>query len=249
MAATGYDASLFARIAAIEADSFWFRERNRLLVSTLKRHFPSARELLDVGCGAGGVLAALRSAFPALRLVGTDLFEEGLALARARVPDAEFAQRDARDLPYDEDFDVVGAFDVLEHVDRDDLMLRSMYRATRSGGGIVVLVPQHRRLWNDMDVVARHQRRYSRNELVERTRAAGFDVRVVTSFVTALMPAMAISRVARRLSGRPYDPVRELKPRGLNTVFERVLRTERHLIERGVSLPFGGSLLLVAYKP
>ncbi len=58
----------------------------------------------------------------------------------------------------------------------------------------------------------------------------------------------SLSRVARRISPRPYDPVAELRPGALNGVFERILDGERRLIERGVSLPFGGSLLVVGRK-
>lgn len=245
MTSAGYDVSLFERIAAIEGRSFWFRERNRLLVSTLRRHFPHARDLLDVGCGTGGVLVALREAFPELRLVGTDLFEEGLAIARTRVPGVELARHDARELPYEEEFDVVGAFDVLEHIDRDDLVLASMHRAARAGGGVVILVPQHQRVWSEMDAIAQHERRYSRRELVAKVERAGFAVDAVTSFVATLLPVMALSRGLRRR----HDPVRELEPGVLNPVFERILGLERRLIDRGVSLPFGGSLLLVARKP
>ena len=56
---------------------------------------------------------------------------------------------------------------------------------------------------------------------------------------------MTVSRAARKLLRRPYDPVAELTPGPLNGVFERVLDGERKLIERGWSLPAGGSLLVV----
>ena len=68
---TGYDAALFDEVAELEAQSFWFRARNRLIVSTLRRHFPDARSILEVGCGTGYVLTALRAAFPEARLVGS----------------------------------------------------------------------------------------------------------------------------------------------------------------------------------
>jgi hypothetical protein len=57
---------------------------------------------------------------------------------------------------------------------------------------------------------------------------------------------MVLSRVAHRLVRRPYDPIEELVPGRLNAVFERLLDLEGRLIERGHSLPFGGSLLVVA---
>jgi SAM-dependent methyltransferase len=230
----------------VEPESFWFRARNRLVVSTLRRRFPDARSLLELGCGTGFVLEALRAAFPEWRLVGSELYEEGLAVARGRLTGVELVQADARALPWRDTFDVVGAFDVLEHVEEDEQVLAQMHAASRQG--IVVLVPQHPHLWSAMDDVAHHVRRYTRRELVGKVRAAGFHVEEATSFVTSLLPAMVLSRVARRISPKPYDPVAELRPGALNGVFERILDGERRLIERGISLPAGGSLLVVGRK-
>ena len=187
------------------------------------------------------MLAGLREAFPGLRLVGSELFVEGLEIARRRLPDVELVALDALEMPFDGEFDVVGAFDVLEHVEEDERALAGMRRALRPDGGLLLLVPQHPRLWSEMDVVARHVRRYTRRELVAKVEHAGFDVVETSSFVSALLPAMVLSRGVRRALRRPYDPIAELHPGALNGVFERVLDGERKLIERGVSLPAGGS--------
>jgi trans-aconitate methyltransferase len=192
------------------------------------------------------VLQGLRDAFPDWRLVGSDLYEEGLAVAHSRLSGIELVRADARALPWREEFDVACAFDVLEHVEEDGEVLAQMHAASRLG--IVVLVPQHRWLWSAMDDVAHHLRRYTRSELVGKTRAAGFRVEQATSFVSSLLPVMALSRVARRISPKPYDPLAELRPGALNGIFERILDGERQLIERGVSLPAGGSLLVVGRK-
>lgn len=249
MTRRGFDPDLFEPLAEVEPRSFWFRARNRLIVSTLRRHFPQARSFLEIGCGSGVVLAALRDELPELRIVGSDIYPEALEVARRRVDGVELLELDARDLGFEDDFDVVGAFDVIEHVDEDELVLAQMHRATRPGGGAIILVPQHRWLWSEHDRVAEHRRRYSKRELVERVRRAGFEVLETTSFVTTLMPAMIASRLLDRIRRRTYDPVACLEPGALNGVFERMLDLERRLIERGVSLPFGGSLLLVARKP
>ena len=246
-----YEAALFDRIAEAEPRSFWFRARNRLVISSLRRHFPGAASLLEVGCGTGFVLSAVHAAFPELRLVGCDVFSEGLAVARRRLPaDVELVELDARRLPYEAEFDVVCALDVLEHVEEDEEIFAGMFRSARPGGGALMLVPQHPRLWSAMDEVAHHRRRYTRRELEAKARDVGFDIVAVSSFVFSLLPAMVLSRIWRRVSRRPYDPVAELQPpRPLNALFERILDGERRLIERGTSLPAGGSLLLVARKP
>jgi SAM-dependent methyltransferase len=248
--AGGYDDELFRRLAEAEPRSFWYRARARLIVDLVRKHFPDARELLEVGSGSGGVLLALRRAFPELRLVGAEPSAEGLAIARERLPpEIDLVELDVLAMPYRDAFDVVGAFDVLEHVEDDDAALAGLVQAARPGGGVIVLVPQHPRLWSDMDRIARHVRRYRRAELRRRAEAAGIEIDYVGSFVSALMPAMIGSRLARKVFRRAYDPVAELDPGALNRVFESVLDGERKLIARGVSLPFGGTLILVGRRP
>jgi SAM-dependent methyltransferase len=245
----GFDVDLFEPLAAVEPRSFWFRGRNRLVVSLMRRFFPAARSFLEVGCGAGVVLEALHAELPQLRLVGGDLYPEAIEIARERVPDAEFVLLDALSLEFHDEFDVVAAFDVLEHIDDDEEVLRRLGVAARPGGGVIILVPQHRWLWSAHDEIVEHRRRYTRSELVTKVRGAGLEILRVSSFVSALLPAMALSRVVDRVRRRPYDPVARLEPGFLNGFFERLLDGERVLIERGVSLPFGGSLLVVARKP
>lgn len=245
--ASSFDPEYFPRLAETEPHSFWFRARSRLIVWALRTYFPDATRMLEVGCGTGFVLASVHEALPAVRLVGSELLGEGLAVARRRLPaEVELVELDAREMPYDNEFDVVGAFDVLEHVVEDEQVLAGMRRAVRGNGGIVLTVPQHPWLWSAGDTFAHHVRRYTRRELTCKVERAGLDVVTATSFVTSLLPAMVASRVLHAIARRPYDPFDELAPRALNGVFERMLDAERRLIERGTSLPVGGSLLLVA---
>jgi SAM-dependent methyltransferase len=245
-----FDPTAYARLAEVEGGSWWFQGRNRLLAWTLERHFPDAGSLLEIGCGTGFVLAGLRDARPGLRLTGAELYSAGLGIAAARVPGAELVQLDARRLPFEAEFDVVGAFDVLEHVDEDEQVLRELHRATRPGGGIMLTVPQHPWLWSAADEAGRHRRRYRRAELVHKAEAAGFAVERVTSFVTLALPLMAASRAAdRRRATEEYDPMNEFRiNRSVNAVLAASLTAERALVRAGVSLPAGGSLLLVGRR-
>ncbi len=245
----GYDPSAFAALAEIEDRNFWFRARNRLIAWALGAYFPAASRLLEIGCGTGYVLAGLARRFPGSELFGSDLHLAGLRFAAARVgPAATLFQADARRLPFEHHFDVIGAFDVIEHIVEDEAVLREMHRAVRDGGGILITVPQHRFLWSGSDEAARHVRRYRAGELCGMVAAAGFEVVRPTSFVSLLFPAMVASRLAGRLR-RDRDPMAEFRiPRWLNAALERILGVERWLIENGVNFPFGGSLLVVARK-
>jgi SAM-dependent methyltransferase len=247
--AEGFEPRAFELLPEAEAGSFWFRSRNRLIVWALRRYFPGARSFLEVGCGTGFVLQGLRETFPGLELTGVELYAEGLEVARRRVPDARLVQVDARELPFDAEFDVVGSFDVLEHIEDDEAALAAIFRATAPGGGAVLAVPQHPRLWSAADEFGKHVRRYRRRELVAKVGRAGFRVERVTSFVTLLLPLMAVSRVTHRRLDESYDPVAELRhSRPLDLSLERVMDIERTLIRAGISLPAGGSLLVVARR-
>lgn len=231
-----------------EEKSFWFRGRNELIVWALRSYFPRATTFLEVGCGTGVVLAALHARRPDLSLAGGEPFAAGVEVAQSRVPDVQLYQLDGRRLPFEEEFDVVGAFDVLEHVDDDELVLAQMYQATKPGGGIIVSVPQHPWLWSAVDEFSRHRRRYRAEELVQRVESAGFRVARKTSFVSALLPVVAFSRWRGR-GKTDYDPATEYRlPRLAERAFGAALTAERRLIAAGLSFPAGSSLLVVARR-
>ena len=86
-------------------------------------------------------LGALRNALRGAQLTGTELFQEGLSVARQRWPNIRLMQADARALPFDSEFDLVAAFDVLEHIDDDTRALAELRTVVRPGGGLIVTVP------------------------------------------------------------------------------------------------------------
>jgi SAM-dependent methyltransferase len=250
-AKAAFPTETFALLAELEPRSFWFRSRNELIAWALRRYFPDAGSFLEVGCGTGFVLLGLRQRFPALRLVGGEPEEAGLAVARERLPDVELLRLDGRDLPFDGVFDAVGAFDVLEHIDDDELALGQLRKAAKPGGGVLLTVPQHPWLWSAADEFGGHRRRYTRAELIGKVEGAGLEVLRTTSAVTFLLPLVAFSRLRdRRIPPEEYDMRREFDvPPRVDALLERVLAAERRLIARGVSFPVGTSLLVVARRP
>ena len=245
----GYPSEAFARLAAVQEGNYWFEGRSALILWAIRRYFAGARSFLDVGCGTGFVLGRLYQSLPAVELAGTDLLEEGLAFARARVPSATFYCGDAQTLGVAKQYDIVGAFDVLEHIEDDVAVLQRMRDAVRPGGGLLIAVPQHEWLWSTADDQAYHVRRYTRRELVRIIEDAGFEVLRVTSFVSLLLPLMAISRWrdARKVRG-PAASELHVSPL-TNRLLTGVLTFERALIQVGVSFPAGGSLFLIARRP
>ncbi len=247
----GFREEYFADLAALEARNFWFRARNELIVWAMKTYFPDCQRFLEIGCGTGFVLSGIRSACPSIELSGSEIFSAGLAFAATRVPSAQFYQMDARKIPFSEHFDAIGAFDVLEHIDDDRSVIAEVSKALRPGGGFLITVPQHPSLWSQQDGHAHHVRRYTGTELRRKVEAAGFEVVRMTSFVSLLLPMMFASR-KRKSDHKPgvdIDAMGDLRqPWAVNGALEAVMSIERTLIRRGLSLPAGGSLLVVARK-
>jgi SAM-dependent methyltransferase len=243
-----YDGTFFDRLAAVEEGFFWFEARNALLIWALRKYFPAAKSLLEVGCGTGFVLREIGKRFPWIRLAGGELFENGLRCASNRVPTAELMQLDATRMPFREEFDVIGAFDVLEHIEDDEAVLRGLYASARPGGGVILTVPQHAFLWSRADEHAHHKRRYERKDLIRKVKRAGFEIIMTTSFVSLLMPALLAVRMGRGQK-LDYDVFREFE---INTLANRVMRGVLDLelvgIHAGLRFPFGGSLLVVGKK-
>lgn len=246
----GFKAGFFASLAELEAGNFWFESRNRLLIWTLGRYFPNTETFLEIGCGTGFVLSGIRREFQEIKLFGSDIFSEGFAYVKDRVPEATFFQMDARNIPFENEFDVIGAFDVIEHVEEDEVVLSRIFRAVKSKGGVILTVPQHQWLWSKNDEITCHKRRYSKKELAAKVENAGFQILRLTSFVSFLLPLMAVSRLRWRLGvSDQKDSGSELRqPPLLNALLKGVCGVERRLIRNGASFPVGGSLLCVGLK-
>jgi SAM-dependent methyltransferase len=245
----GFKPEYFSELSRLEAENFWFRARNELILWALRSYKPGASTFLEVGCGTGFVLSGIARAFPKLALSGSEIFLAGLSHAAERVPSAQFMQMDARRVPFVEEFDAIGAFDVLEHIKEDETVLAQLHSAIKPGGVLLLTVPQHPWLWSASDEYACHVRRYKRSEIEQKVLTAGFEILRSSSFVTSLLPAMMLSRVLQKRKTKDFDPAGELKINVfLNDLFYASMMLEIAGIGYGLNYPIGGSRLIVAER-
>ena len=246
----GYDSSLAQFLVTVEDGSFWFRSRNRLILWASRFYFQSPASFFEVGCGPGFVLRGFRHSFPETQLYGSEAHIASLRFCRERVPEAQLFQMNAERIPFIGEFELVGAFDVLEHIRDDQRVLAQIHQALKPGGGIILTAPHHRFLWGEADERAGHIRRYGLPELREKVKSAGFQVLRTTAFMTPLVaPLLVVARfkLQRRISKDPV--IGHRLPRGLSLMLERILDAERHLIARGLNFHFGTSVFLVGRRP
>lgn len=245
----GFKADYFASLAAQEEQHFWFRVRNRLILWAIRKYVQDFDSFLEIGCGTGYVLRGVAQAFPGRRIVGSEIFTAGLGFAAERSPMARLMQMDACRIPFVDEFDVIGAFDVLEHIKEDEIAVAQIHKALKPGGVFILTVPQHAWLWSPMDEYACHERRYDEGDLARKVTRSGFEILRSTSFVTTLLPAMMLSRALQRRKLGTTEDSSEMNVNPLvNTIFENILNLEFAGIRLGLNYPVGGSRLVVARK-
>lgn len=250
----GYPSTGFENYFKYEEGSFWFRTRNQLIEYLFKKYTDQSvkQTFMEIGCGTGYVLKGL-SKLPNAELIGSEIYVNGLTFAQKRLPQVKFVQLDARDMPFENEIDNIGAFDVLEHIEEDEAVMKSVYTALKPGGKFYISVPQHQFLWSNIDEYLCHKRRYSRSEMLGKLRAAGFEIRWVSSYVFTLFPAMAISRLLKKKApaSNTYNKTVQTEivlPKFLDSLMDGLMGIDKLLIKMGLSLPVGGSLYVVAVK-
>lgn len=244
-----FNEDTYRQMTTYEDISFYIKSRFDLMYWSFLNYFPNTRTILDFGGGTGYWLEALAKRHPDLDLYGSDLSVESLHNMRRRLGEhGEIFHTDAENLPFEAQFDLIGSFDVLEHID-DDIGVIELFRPLlKDGGGVMFTVPQHMCLWSVLDEKTGHKRRYVSNELAKKVTRAGFDVVLDTCFMASLFVPQYISR--RFMNQKPdSNPDSEHGlPAVLNALFRSVLLAELGLIKMGARFPFGGMRIVAARK-
>ncbi|MEK7412354.1 MAG: class I SAM-dependent methyltransferase [Planctomycetota bacterium] len=250
---TDYPDAGFDVTDKLEADSFWVRSRNRLIKHLVHKYASRTAKtrFLDIGCGTGAVIQGIIDDAN-LEITGSEIYLKGLLYAKSKLPRVDFIQFDVTQGILPAQFDMIGAFDVIEHIENDVAAIANIHEMLSDDGYFIVTVPQYMFLWSKLDTIVKHKRRYSKKELLLKLRQQGFAISYSSSFLFALFPLMLISRLLdRKDSGNKADMEFEKRvrfPKVLNWIFDKIMRIDEVLIRLGVSLPCGGSLLVVAKK-
>lgn len=247
--------SYYHQMARIEDGHWWFRGRRAVVRAFLSRHLPqrpgaaggSPRQILDVGCGTGAMLPLLQEFG---EVEGSDFSDEALGLCRGRLGDIPLHKGQLPDgLPSGRRYDVVTAFDVIEHIPDVVSALRAVRGSLAPDGVLVCTVPAFNFLWGPHDEVNHHCRRYTRALLSRHLNRAGFVLRRASYFNTLLFGPVAAVRLARKLVPRhagaqPASDFKNEMPR-FNRALEAVFASESLVVPR-FPLPVGVSLIALA---
>jgi SAM-dependent methyltransferase len=235
---------VYQQMAELDERHWWYRARREVLAALIRREVrpPSNAAILEIGCGTGHNLPML-GAFG--HVDALELDEEARTIAERRLgrtimssPLPELAGVPTRH------YDLVGAFDVIEHIDDDRAAVDSIAATLKPGGKFVITVPAHQWMWSAHDTVNHHKRRYSKAALRRLIEASPLKLEKTGYFNSLLFPVAVAERLSSKARGKDDADLR-LPARPLNAALERVFAAERHLVGR-MPLPPGLSLFAVA---
>jgi SAM-dependent methyltransferase len=250
-----FDVRYVPFLHAAEDRHFWFQARNAVITAIVRQveaELPAKYRVLEIGCGTGNTLRVLERVCARGRILGIDRQLSGLVHARARVS-CPLVQADVDRPPFPASvrFDLIGMFDVLEHLDDDRRVLERLRAWIAPRGALILTVPCGPELWSAFDVAAHHRKRYSPADLAQVLADAGFRVDYLSPFMRALYPLAWLRRrllPALRRHRTESDPV--LTDLHIVPVANRLLAwlLSREAVNIGSRrrLRFGTSLIAVA---
>ena len=225
---------------------WWTRTLRRNLLAFAGISGRGGLRLLDAGCGAGGLLAALGREFPGAQIAGIDRDFLAASLAR-ECGAAPVAQAEIERLPFrDGSFDAVFSADVLCHRGVDqDRALAEIRRCLKPGGRAVLNLPAYQWLYSAHDRAVDNARRYRIGEVRLLLRQAGFAKVRATYWNTLLFPLM----VTRRKLCRGTRSEVALLPAPAEFLLGAAASLESRAVSWGLRLPFGGSIVAAGLRP
>lgn len=240
------DRTVFDRMADNDTTHWWYRGRRAVLDTVIKRQLslPTTARILEVGCGTGhnlamltqhGTVEGVEMDTPARALASKRL---GRPIIDAKLPDLESVTRNQ--------YDMVGLFDVLEHVDDDVAALKGIADCLAPNGKLLLTVPAFPFLWSAHDVVHHHHRRYTKKELRAVVKAAGLRLDTVSWFNSILFAPIVVARLRDKLMRKPASPDQQ-PGRYVNRLLEWIFSLERHSVGR-LPMPPGISLIAVVSR-
>lgn len=236
----------YRKMADVEDTMWYYRALHRHVLRSLGGRISGAAKVLDAGCGTGGLLKRLRAAHPEWSLTGLDFSPLACELAKSRAG-AEVVQGSVASLPFSgEAFDAVVSCDVVCQVAEPGVAIREFHRVIRPGGWVVLTMPAYAWMFSYHDREVGNLRRYTRGEVADLLRTAGFAVVRNTYWNTLPFPLAVLRRKVFPPS-RPTSDV-GLFPAPVEAAFGGLMAVEHAWLGAGAALPFGSSVLTVAQK-
>lgn len=243
------DREYFEEYYHLERNHWWFKVRALILNQHIGKYFSKNQniKILNIGVATGATTDFLSKYGKVISVE----YDQICSIETYKKIQKPIVNGSITKLPFGDNlFDLVCAFDVIEHVENDQLAVDEMVRACKDRGMICVTVPAYMFLWSKHDVVNNHFRRYSAQSLKNLFNKNAGRILYSSYFNSILFPAVAFFRLIsgflpeksiRKGAGSDFSVFNQ--DSFINNVFYKIFYLELILLKKFKFL-FGTSLLL-----
>lgn len=232
-----------------EEKHFWFIARKEFILQNIQKYLNKKEKIIEIGAGTGNVSRYLQKNGYENISIG-EMHLNGLKYAQSYGMKNCY-QFDLLNTPFENEFNIVFMFDVLEHIPNDSIALQNVHNMLTDSGKIVLTVPSHMWLWNRDDAIAGHKIRYTKKELVEKLEQNGFEILNARYFFISIIPLLFLRKVLNKDDGLKVTVEEYNNGISMNNIISNILLFISR-IENKINqfLPnfFGGSLFIIARK-
>lgn len=235
-----------------ERKHWFFKSRNAIILQHISSLFDEGAadlKILNVGVATGHTSELLNEIGEVTSL---EFDDDCCAFLNEELPELEVVQGSVLELPFDDNsFDLVCAFDVIEHVEDDTLAADELKRVCSPNGHVVLTVPAFMSLWSQHDDINHHFRRYRKGR-IKSLLSEGGKTNYLTYFNFFLFPPVFVFRRLSSLLRGSKTASTETAGSDLDhfkgdslisRCLYRILLSEKLLVSWRLVLPFGVSIL------
>ena len=243
------DKNYYVEYYNLERENWWFKARLHIIRTQIQQVAAGKGPLKILNIGAAtGATSQMLEEFGTVKSIEYD--SDCYAFVKERLT-IDLEQGSILDLRFaDNEFDIVCAFDVIEHVQDDSKAVSEMFRVCKPDGSVFITVPAFMFLWSKHDEVNHHYRRYTARQL--KTLLTGKRISYISYFYSILFFPITGVRMLGKLipfkrkgSGSDFGL---LDSKILNVLFYNLFLTENVWLSKRLPVPFGISLLTVCRK-
>lgn len=243
-----YDASGLDILFQAENTHFWFNNRKKIILELFNKYIGKSDKIIEIGAGTGNVARMLLE--KGYQVSVGEIHSTGIEYAK-NYGIHERYQFDLMRCPFKEHFDVVGMFDVLEHIEYDHKALENVNQMLKPNGKVVITVPAHMWLWSREDKIAHHKKRYELHQITKLFNDNNFRVIEAKNFFVTILPLLYLRTITHRDNQKEVSKDEYNKSIKVNSIVNKVLdillSIEKSLL-KNYKPSIGGSIILIAQK-
>lgn len=246
----------YDRLYEVEEKHWYHNACGKLVeiyLEQIKEETPNRLDILEIGCGTGGMLDVLGKYG---KVTGLEISNYALNLCKKRHPEINLINGSANNLKMlfkENSFDVVTFFNVLYHkdIESDIDVLRDTHYILKLSGYVIGYEPAFKCLYRNNDKICHGIRRYTKNQIKDIMDSVGFQFVGSTYFnLVSFSPILLVKFIEKIKKFNKKKEVIELKlpSKIVNCLLNQIMFLERLWIKFFKRVPFGSSLLYIGRK-